>query len=457
MALPPEALPVRLLAIDLFERPVRLRLPFRFGVATLTQASQAFVRVRVQVKGRTVEGGTAEMLLPKWFDKAPELTPEQNAEQLRCALRTAREAYLAQTGEQSAWSLSRDAGDAAAAQLVALGLPRLAARFGPAQIDKAVADAVLRAAGVGWVEGAGAGLLGDPWWRRIRWVRAGSVAVRHTVGLLDVLRAPAAAPDAGDGLPATLEQAVRQQGLGYLKIKLSGDGGADLDRLAEIEAVMAATGAAPWFATLDGNENFGSLEHLARFWSAARSHPRVRRLLQRTLLLEQPLPRSTALDGPIASAGIDVPVIIDESDDHQEAFAQALALGYRGVSSKSCKGLFHSLRKAVAVLEQPGLLLTGEDLLCQAGLAVQQDTLLASSLGIQHVERNGHHYVAGFAAAPAAEARAFAAAHADFYASDGGLVRVRIGQGRLRLETLHAAGFGSKVHPTWELLSPMAA
>src|SRR5699024_5788053 len=32
----------------LYERPVRLRLPFRFGVTTLMHAPQAFVRVRVE-------------------------------------------------------------------------------------------------------------------------------------------------------------------------------------------------------------------------------------------------------------------------------------------------------------------------------------------------------------------------------------------------------------------------
>jgi hypothetical protein len=33
-------------AIELYERPTSLRLPFRFGVATLREAPQAFVRAR---------------------------------------------------------------------------------------------------------------------------------------------------------------------------------------------------------------------------------------------------------------------------------------------------------------------------------------------------------------------------------------------------------------------------
>jgi len=43
-----DALQVRIGAIELYERPVRLRLPFRFGVVTLTECPQAFVRARIE-------------------------------------------------------------------------------------------------------------------------------------------------------------------------------------------------------------------------------------------------------------------------------------------------------------------------------------------------------------------------------------------------------------------------
>jgi hypothetical protein len=132
--------------------PSRLRLPFRFGAATVTRCPQAFVRVGLDVGGRRFEGASAELMVPKWFDKSPELTHEQNFEQLREALRGAREAYAAAGAAASPWQLSQVAGDAAIDALVARGLPRLAAQFGPALLDKAVADAALRAAGQGWCE-----------------------------------------------------------------------------------------------------------------------------------------------------------------------------------------------------------------------------------------------------------------------------------------------------------------
>ena len=38
-----------LIPADFFERPVTLRLPFRFGVVTLTEAPQVFVRARIRL------------------------------------------------------------------------------------------------------------------------------------------------------------------------------------------------------------------------------------------------------------------------------------------------------------------------------------------------------------------------------------------------------------------------
>jgi L-alanine-DL-glutamate epimerase-like enolase superfamily enzyme len=285
------------------------------------------------------------------------------------------------------------------------------------------------------------------------------VHVRHTVGLADRLTAadpgPDPGPDPDDGLPATLEAAVRVYGLRYFKLKLSGRADFDLDRLAAISAVLDAN-EHDWRVTLDGNETFESARALAAFWSALEAEPRLATLRQRTLLLEQPLPRALALRESIAGLGIDVPVILDESDDSPDAFERGLALGYRGVSSKACKGLYRSLAHARRVAqERERLVLSGEDLTCQAGLAVQQDTLLAASLGVAHIERNGHHYVDGFGRAPAAEEGLFADAHPGFYRRDGDRVHLLIANGRLDLTPLHVTGFASAAQPLWDHLSPL--
>lgn len=446
---------LRLRSIELYERPVTLRLPFRFGAATVTRCPQAFVRVEAEVGGRHAVGATAELMVPKWFDKNPALTHEQNFEQLRQALRLARDAYLGAGAALTPWALSDAAGEAAVARGSAIGLPRLAAQFGAALLDKAVADAALRAAGASWTRGVQAGLLGDPWSASLDLREPAEVALRHTVGLADRLSDADPGTDPQDGLPATLTAAIETYGLRWFKLKLCGDVERDIARLTAIAALLDEKVGA-YRVTLDGNETFAGAGALGDFWDALTTAPALRTLLGRTVLLEQPIARARALTEPIAPLGITLPVILDESDDRPDAFETGLALGYRGVSSKACKGLYRSLHSAARVARDPQhLLLSGEDLTCQAGLAVQQDTLLAASLGVAHIERNGHHYVDGFGVAPEAEALAFAAAHPGFYAERGGRVRLAVRDGQLDLRSLHVAGFASAAFPSWPDLPAM--
>ena len=78
---------VKLEDVERFERHVKMRLAFRFGVITVTDATQAVIRVRISLPdGRTSEGVAAEALAAKWFEKSPAFTDEQNLDQLRQAL-----------------------------------------------------------------------------------------------------------------------------------------------------------------------------------------------------------------------------------------------------------------------------------------------------------------------------------------------------------------------------------
>lgn len=153
------------------------------------------------------------------------------------------------------------------------------------------------------------------------------------------------------------------------------------------------------------------------------------------------------------------PVEIDESDATIDAFVQARALGYTGVSSKSCKGFYRALlnrARCAAWNAQAGTeryFMSAEDLTTQAGLAVQQDLALATLIGCAHVERNGHHYVDGMAVAPRDEQRAFLAAHPDVYRDDAGTVRLAISGGRIAIASLDTAGLGSGVLPEPSALS----
>ena len=433
--------------IGLFERDVRLRMPFRFGVVTLTESPQALARVRIRMEnGREAEGAAAELLAPKWFDKDPALSNEDNYEQLRRSLAAAREAYLAHEGRPAWGHASPGAG--------------LVQNYGPALLDRAALDALCRTLGVSFYQAVRSNLMGAPGFEGIdlgaffaTLSPAQKVAARHTVGLVDPITAAEQRQRVNDGLPETLEEVIARYGHRYFKLKVGGDARADVERLAAIADVLDRIDG-PYHVSLDGNEQYEDMRGVAELWARMKGEVRLARLVASVLFIEQPVKRQKALASKVE--GIDKPVIIDESDDALDAFPRAKALGYRGVSSKTCKGIYKSLvNRARCAAWGEGYFMSGEDLTIQPGLALQQDLALASILGLTHVERNGHHYVNGMASLPQAEQDAFLAAHPDLYQRSHGAVRVRILDGMLAIGSLDCPGYASRAMPDWKSMREM--
>jgi hypothetical protein len=454
--------PPRLAVRDIafFEREIPFARPFRFGAVTINDAVQVFVRVKIEVQGRGAStGASAEMLAPKWFDKRPHLTDEQSAAQIRRTLEVARELYLANEAFDTAFGLHAACIGAQVDACTKEDIPTLAAGYGPAEIDKAILDALLRAAGVNFFDGMAQNIAGidarlsrdladDDVARFLATrTRLPRVAVRHTVGMDDKV--------AGKGGVA---DATENSGARYFKLKLCGDPEADAARLILIGRELATLPFA-YGVTLDANEQYADLDALRALTDRLDRDRALTPIASRLLYIEQPMPREVTKQSPLgALASRDF--IIDEGDDSYDAFPAARALGYRGVSSKSCKGFYKSIvnatRAAKWSAEGGRYFISGEDLSCQAGLALQQDLALGALIGVIHAERNGHHYVDGFAETPIAEARAFMAAHGDLYSDASGEIRLAIHDGHLLTESLAVPGFASAVHPVWSMLKPMA-
>jgi hypothetical protein len=446
--------------ISFHERNVRLRMPFRFGVVTLTEAPQAFVRARIALSnGKESEGAAAELLAPKWFDKNPALSNEQNFGQLRAALALAREAYLAGGADTAFGHFSRHY-QAHIDRAALKGLNALVANFGPALIDRAALDALCRALGVSFYDAIRRNIAGisapetEGFLETLR-PRA-EISARHTVGLVDPITSTKRPLD--DGLPETLEEVLARYGHRWFKLKVGGDARADLERLAAIAAVLDRI-VEPYHASLDGNEQYESVDDVLELWRAMKADSRLARLVSSVAFIEQPIKRQNALlDSMRASvSALEKPVIIDESDDSLDAFPRARALGYRGVSSKTCKGLYKSIINAARGARWGSdYFMSGEDLTVQAGLALQQDRALVSLIGLTHVERNGHHYVNGMAGLPAREQDAFLEGHPDLYERSHGAVRVRITNGNLHIKSLEGPGYASRAMPDWNAMKEMS-
>jgi L-alanine-DL-glutamate epimerase-like enolase superfamily enzyme len=456
-----EAPKVKVESVERFEHDVKLRLPFRFGVITVTEATQAVVRVKISlVDGRSGSGVAAETLAAKWFDKNVALSDDQNLDQLRQALEIAVELYRAR-GAATPFGLFDDTYRDQLARGAALGLNPLVASYGPALLDRAILDALGHILGRSFADMVRANvpgiaataltpdLAGFDLRRFLAGLKPGAgIDVRHTVGLVDPIVAAdqPAEHRVNDGLPETLEEVARHYACRYYKLKVGGKVEADLERLSRIAAVLDRA-AGDYRATLDGNEQYDSVEGIAELWRRMAETPRLKRLADAILFIEQPIKRTVALARPVAALARQRPLIIDESDGDLGAFPAALSLGYAGVSSKNCKGFYKSLLNAARVAKLNGeagatrYFMSAEDLTTWAGVSVQQDLALVSLLGLTHVERNGHHFIDGMSFAPEGEQRSFVAAHADLYAKDKGPARLRIEKGRLQLGSLGCPGF----------------
>ncbi len=454
----------RILEIERREWPFRLRLPFRFGVITVTEGRQAVVRARIRDEaGRESWGVAAESLAAKWFDKDPTLSDAQNEHQLRRSLELAGEAALA-AGDNTAFGHFADTYAAHVEACGREGLNPLVASYGRSLVDRAALDALLKLRGTSFFAGMRANLggmashavapdlAGFDFGAMLSGLSpARRIQARHTVGLVDPITAADQSTRVKDGLPETLEEVAAAYRHGWWKLKVAGDIAADVNRLCRIASVLDRRPG--YQVSLDGNEQYADAGGVAALWQAMAAEPRLRRLCAATAYIEQPVKRARALETRMAAPR---PVIIDESDGALDAFVQARALGYTGVSSKACKGIWRSLiNRARCRQWGDGYFMTGEDLTTLAGVCVQQDLALVALLGIAHVERNGHHFVDGFSGRPKAEAVRFMEAHPDLYADTPRGPRLAIHEGALELGSLDVPGLGATEEPDYAAMQPM--
>ena len=465
---------LRVVEVEMRERPNKLRLPFRFGVTTVTHGRQAIIKVRIRLSdGREETGYSAEALAAKWFDKNLELTDSDNHHQLRKSLEIAANTYLS-ASETTAFLLFADHYAEHVAACEKLELNPLIASYGQSLIDRAIIDALCRACGVSFYQAISKNLLGMVSHSIIPELNefdfpaflaelqpSDSINVRHTIGLSDpIFKSNIRAADlVTDGLPQAFEEVVKFYNNQYFKIKVSGDDESDLARLEKIASVLDQADD-PYFVTLDGNEQYSDDQGITDFYQKVIDNKRLTRLASSIMYVEQPIMRSKALTNSVGALADLVPVIIDESDGELSAFITARKRGYHGVSSKSCKGIYKSIiNKARCQIWNEGgansFFLSAEDLTCEPGISIQQDLALVSILGLTHVERNAHHFIDGFDDRPDSEARAFISAHSDLYIETENRVRLKLCDGKFSISSLNCTGYGTSVAPELQATEPM--
>jgi len=145
-------------------------------------------------------------------------------------------------------------------------------------------------------------------------------------------------------------------------------------------------------------------------------------------------------------------IIIDESDAEINSMQTALESGYAGTSHKNCKGVFKSLANACLLQfyreQEPHrkLILSGEDLANIGPVALLQDLVMMAVLGIQNVERNGHHYFPGLSVFPLDLQKLVLVEHPDLYHQPKSFPTLNIRKGKINITGLLQTPFGSKAN-----------
>ena len=464
---------IRLLASRFERLPVQTRMPFRYGIATLTDLPLAilFLRFEFGKSGPSHWGHASDFLPPRWFKKDPDLDPNREVEEMVDVIRNAvslAERIRQPTPFEFSLELTRAQKEWAAQQE---GIPPLLANFGSSLVERALLDAFCRARETPFPQLLRTNELGI----RLEAIHpelAGtqpadglpaepltSVSARHTLGFGDPLTEGEFAPEdrIPDPLPQSLEAAIQTYGLNQFKVKINGDREHDLERLEVLAALLPRLCPDGYQLSLDGNEQFSGWDHFSGFWQEAANRPDLEDLLKHVLFIEQPLARSAALQthdiGKLSDGSPTPPVIIDESDAGPEIFREALACGYRGTSHKNCKGVFKGLAHRCLIEKinrdtRADLLMSGEDLGNVGPVALLQDLHVQATLGNASVERNGHHYFYGLSMLPKPLQQLVLDHHPELYQpSPEGVPVLQIRSGKIPLGDCASAPFGTRFSP----------
>jgi hypothetical protein len=219
----------------------------------------------------------------------------------------------------------------------------------------------------------------------------------HLVGALDPIEESDIRKRINDGLPETLPEWIRFNGLTHLKIKLNGDNlDWDVERVVYVDRVASETqrqrGVDKWYYSLDFNEKCASVGYLLEFMNRVKSATPAG--FERIQYIEQPTARDLKAhpENRMHEAAKLRPVVIDESLTDLESLQLAREMGYTGAALKACKGQTQALLMAAAARKYQ-MFLCVQDLSCPGASLIHSAGLAAHVPGVAAIESNARQYV----------------------------------------------------------------
>jgi L-alanine-DL-glutamate epimerase-like enolase superfamily enzyme len=223
-----------------------------------------------------------------------------------------------------------------------------------------------------------------------------SMPLYHLIGALDPIEDTDIKKRLNDGLPETLPEWIRADGLTHLKIKLNGnDLGWDVERVVRVDrvasAVQASRGVARWVYSLDFNEKCPNAGYLLDFLRQVKEKTAAG--FDRIQYIEQPTERDLKAHraNVMHEASKLRPVVIDESLTDLESLMLAREMGYTGAALKACKGQTQALLMAAAARKYK-MFLCVQDLTCPGASLIQSAGIAAHIPGVAAIEANARQY-----------------------------------------------------------------
>lgn len=218
----------------------------------------------------------------------------------------------------------------------------------------------------------------------------------HLVGALDPLTDAEIQKRINDGLPETLGEWIRADGLTHLKVKLAGDDLEwDVDRFLSIDRVasevQASRNCSEWQYSCDFNEKCENVDYVLEFLNrvregSAQGYDRIQYIEQPTSRYLDAHPEHTMHEAAKLK-----PIVIDEALVDYEALLAARDLGYTGIALKACKGQTDSLLLAAAA-QKFDMFCCVQDLTCPGYSFLHSASLAARIPRVAAIEGNGRQY-----------------------------------------------------------------
>jgi L-alanine-DL-glutamate epimerase-like enolase superfamily enzyme len=221
--------------------------------------------------------------------------------------------------------------------------------------------------------------------------RQARIPVFHSVGGLDPLEANDVETPVGDGLPETLDDWIRRDGLVRLKIKLQGNDLAwDVERTLAIDRIASTTDDMEY--CLDFNERCPDVQYVLECLHLIRE--RSPEAFERILYIEQPTARDLQANrqNVMHEAARVRPIVIDESLTDLESLVLAREMGYTGVALKACKGQSQTMLMAAAA-QKYKLFVCVQDLTCPGASLIHSVGISARVPAVAGIEANARQYV----------------------------------------------------------------